>query len=97
MGWGTSFLVYLEVIFVSNKCFQDHRIIKSVMDRPVSIFCILATSGITSLVSIVSQIKDIVLFNTFKTKRKCWKGFFYKILPILLLKWSNRATGDMPN
>ena len=79
---------------MSNKC---HRIIKSVIDGLISIFCILATSGITCLVSIASQIKDIVLFNNFKTKRKCCKGFFYIILPILLLKLSNRATSDMPN
>ena len=69
MGWGTSFLLYFKVIhftcliFVNNNCFQDHRIIKSVMDRLISIFCILATSGITCLVSIASQIKDIVLFK----------------------------------
>ena len=72
MGWGTSCLVYFKVIhftcliFVSNKCFQDHRIIKSVTDRLISIFCILATSGITCLVSIASQTKDIVLLNNFK-------------------------------
>ena len=71
MGKGTSFLVYFKVIhftclnFVSNNCFQDHRII-SVTDRLISIFCILATSGITCLVSIASQIKDIVLLNNLK-------------------------------
>ena len=66
-------------------------------DRLISIFCILATSGITCLVSIASQLKDIVLFNNSETKRKCQKGSFYKILLILMLKWSNRATSDMPN
>ena len=72
MGSGTSFLVYFNdihftcLISVSNNCFQDHRIIKSVTDRLISIFYILATSGITCLVSIASQIKDIVLFNNFK-------------------------------
>ena len=72
MGWGTSFLVYFKIIhfmcliFVSNNCLQEHRIIKSVKDRLISIFCILARSGITCLVSIASQIKDIVLFNNFK-------------------------------
>ena len=81
MGWGTSFLFYFKVIhftcliFVSNNCFQDHRIIKSVMDRLIGIFCILATSRITCLVSIASQIKDIVLFNILKTKRSVGKGF----------------------
>ena len=72
MGWGTSFLVHFKVIhftcfiFVSINCFQDHGIIKSVTDRLISIFCFLATSGIACLVSIASQIKDIVLFNNVK-------------------------------
>ena len=35
------------------------------MDRLISIFCILATSGFTYLVSVASQIKDIMLFNNF--------------------------------
>ena len=81
MGWGASFLVYFKVIhftcliFVSNNCLQDHRIIKSVMYRLISILYILATSGITCLVSIASQIKDIVLFNKFsKQKGSVGKG-----------------------
>ena len=79
-----SFVLFIKVIhftcliFVSNNCFQDHRIIKSVMDRLIGILCILARSCITYLVSIASQIKDIVLFNILKTKRKCWKGFSTK-------------------
>ena len=36
------------------------------MDRLISIFCILATSCITCSVSIVSQIKGIVLSNNLK-------------------------------
>ena len=84
MGLGTSFLVYFKaihftcLIFVSNNCFQDHRIIKSVTIRLISIFCILTTSGITCLVLIASQIKDTVLLNNLKTKRKCWKRFSTK-------------------
>ena len=71
MGCSTTFLVYFKVIhftciiFVSNNCFQDHRIVKSVTDRLIVIFCILVTSGITYLISVASQIKDIVLFNNF--------------------------------
>ena len=60
---------YTCLIFVGNNCFQDHRIIKSVMDRLIGIFYILATSRITCLVSVASQIKDIVSFNILKTKR----------------------------
>ena len=103
MGWGISFLVYLKVIhftcliFVSNNCFKDHRIIKSVANRLISIFCTLATSCIKCSVSIASQIKGIVLSNNFKNQKEVLERVFYKILPILLLKWSNRATGDMPN
>ena len=92
MGSGTSFLIYFNdihftcLIFVSNNYFQDHRIIKSAMDRLISIFYILATSDITCLVSIVSQIKDNVLFNNFKNKQEVLERVFYKILPILLIK-----------
>ena len=65
--WSTLKLyISLVSFFVSNNCFQDHRIIKSVMDRLISIFCILATSSITCSVSIASQIKGIVLSNNFK-------------------------------
>ena len=67
------------------------------MDRLISIFCILARSGITFLVSVASQIKDIVLFSNFKNSKEVLDRVFYKILPIFLLKWSNRSIGDMPN
>ena len=43
---------------------------KSLTDRLIGIFCILATSGITCLISIASQIKDIVLFNNFKNQKE---------------------------
>ena len=54
---------FTSLSFVSNNCFEDHKITKSVTDRLISISCIPVTSGITCLVLITSQIKDIVLFN----------------------------------
>ena len=104
MGWGTSFLVYFQVIhficfiFVSNNYFQDHRILKSVSNRPVSILCILAKSGIKCFISIASQIKDIVLFHNYENYKEVLERVIYKILSLTLsLKWSNKATSDMPN